>query len=86
MLLGAIDFLLSQQPNGSVLRAQEQQPLGGQHGQAGHCAAEVLGAQFCAAHGALGDIGHGVHPDLVSHCSGYNLRTIQIEGVDGVGL
>lgn len=74
---------LGQQPNGAVLGAQQQQPLGGQHRKAGQRAAEVLGAQFCAAGGALGDVGHGVHPDLVGHRSRHDLRAVQVEGVHG---
>lgn len=77
---------LSQQPNGSVLGAQQQQPLGGQHRQAGQRAAEVLRAQFCAADGALGDVRHGVNPDLVGHRPRHDLRAVQVEGVDGFRL
>lgn len=77
---------LSQQPDGAVLGAQQQQPLGGQHRQAGQRAAEVLRAQFCAADGALGDVGHGVNPDLVGHRPRHDLGAVQVEGVDGFRL
>lgn len=83
---GGAPHSLSQQPNGSVLGAQQQQPLGGQHRQAGQRAAEVLGAEFGAAGGALGDVGHGVNSDLVGHRSRHDLRAVQVEGVDGFRL
>lgn len=77
---------LSQQPDGTVVGAQQQKPLGGQNHQAGQSAAEVLRAQFGAADRALRDVSHGVHPNLVCHCSGHDLRSVEVKGVDGVRL
>lgn len=75
---------LSQQPDGTIIRAQQQESFGGQHSQAGEGPAEVLRAKFGTTSRGSRDVHHGVHTYLVGYSACHNLSTIEVEGMDGI--
>lgn len=74
---------LCQEADDSIVRAQQEVAFGGQQGQAGECATEVLRAELGGGLG--GRLQQGADANLVGHGSGDHLAAIQVEGVNRVG-
>lgn len=73
---------LRQEADHPIVGAQQEVAFGGQQGQAGERAAEVLRAELG---GGLGRrLEQGADADLVGHSAGHHLAAVQVEGVDGV--
>ena len=73
---------LRQEADHPVVGAQQEVAFGGQQGQAGERATEVLRAELG---GGLGRrLEQGADADPVGHSAGHHLAAVQVEGVDGV--
>lgn len=76
---------LSQQPDGTIIRAEQQKPPGGQYGKTGERTTKVLCAEFGGSCQAGCVVQNGVYSNLVGNSACHDLSTVKIKRMNGVG-